>query len=227
MCFSTSASIASGVGLLITGVIAVSQSKDAPQRVLASMPLIFSVQQFSEGLLWLSFSGGAYAQWQNISMYTFLVFAQVVWPSFVPLTILMFEKDPRRKKILQILSAAGIFTSLYLSWCLLFYKVSASIGNHHIKYELDFPLGNQWFSGITYILATVIAPFISSVKYLRYLGGILLLSYLVSRIFFEDYLVSVWCYFAAVLSLLVLVIIWRLRKDSGKGQNEAIPANGN
>jgi hypothetical protein len=212
MCFSASASLTAGAGLLIIGAIAVSQSKTTPQRVLASIPVIFSVQQFSEGLLWLSLSGGASAQWQPISMYVFLFFAQVVWPSFVPLTILLFEKNVLRKRILRILLAIGILTSLYLCWCLLFYHVSARIEGHHIKYELDFPLGNRWFSGITYILAAVMAPFISSLRQLRLLGLLLLVSYLVSRIFYQDYLISVWCYFAALLSISVLIIIRGLRK---------------
>lgn len=153
-------------------------------------------------------------------MYVFLVFAQVVWPSFVPLTVLLSEKDARRKKILRVLLGIGIFTSLYLSWGMLFYNVSASIENQHIKYRLDFPLGNRWFSGITYILAAVVTPFISSLKYLRYLGLALLLSYLASRIFFEAYLISVWCYFAAVLSLFILAVIVQLRKAS-KNKKEA------
>jgi hypothetical protein len=212
MCFSATASLTAGAGLLIIGAIAISQSKTTPQRVLASIPVVFSIQQFSEGLLWLSLSGVITTQWQNISMYVFLVFAQVVWPSFVPLTILLFEKNVRRKQILRMLLIVGILTSLYLSWCLLFYNVSAMIEGHHIKYELDFPLGIQWFSGLTYILAAVMAPFISSLRPFRLLGILLLASYLVSRIFYQDYLISVWCYFAAILSISILIIIRGLRK---------------
>jgi hypothetical protein len=212
MCFSATASLTAGAGLLIIGAIAISQSKTTPQRVLASIPVVFSIQQFSEGLLWLSLSGVITTQWQNISMYVFLVFAQVVWPSFVPLTILLFEKNVRRKQILRMLLIVGILTSLYLSWCLLFYNVSAMIEGHHIKYELDFPLGIQWFSGLTYILAAVMAPFISSLRPFRLLGILLLASYLVSRIFYQDYLISVWCYFGAILSISILIIIRGLRK---------------
>ena len=212
MCFSASASLTAGAGLLIIGAIAVSQSKTTPQRVLASIPVIFSVQQVSEGLLWLSLSGAISIKWQNLFMYIFQVFAQVLWPTFVPLTILLFEKNVRRRQILRILLAVGMLTSLYLCWCLLFYNVSAMIEGHHIKYELDFPLGNRWFSGITYILAAVMAPFISSVRQMRLLGLLLLVSYLVSRIFYQDYLISVWCYFAAILSISILIIIRGLRK---------------
>ena len=212
MCFSAPASFAASAGLLVIGAIAAGRAKTVPQRVLACIPLIFSIQQLSEGLLWLSFSDDDHVHWRNVGMYAFLAFAQVVWPVYVPLTVLLFEKGGRRKNIIRVLFGIGILASLFLLYCLLFYDVSAYVEEHHIRYELDFPLGNQWFSGISYILAAVISPLISSQKYIRYLGWALFASYLVTRILYNDYLVSVWCYFAAVLSLLVLFIIIHLRK---------------
>jgi hypothetical protein len=175
--------------------------------MLALIPLIFSVQQFSEGFLWLALSNENYTHLRDISMYTFLAFAQVAWPAYVPLTILMFEKDAFRKKLITVLSVLGILTSLYLTWCLLFYPVSANIDGHHIYYDLNFPLANKWYTGITYMLATVAAPLLSGVKRLRYLGALLLLSYIIAQVMYNDYLISVWCYFAAILSIYVLYVI--------------------
>lgn len=148
-------------------------------------------------------------------MYTFLLFAQVVWPAFVPLTILLFEKERRRKYILRVLSGIGIITSLYLFYCLLFYNVSAYMEQHHIKYDLDFPLAYRWITGLLYIIAAVFSPLVSGSRHLRLLGWILLASYLVTRILYFDYLVSVWCYFAAILSVVVLLIIRLQNKAAG------------
>lgn len=212
MCFSAPASFIASAGLLVIGAITIYRSANTPQRIFAGIPLIFSVQQFSEGLLWLSLSCPDFAHFYSGAMYVFLAFAQVVWPSFVPLTVLLLEKAPGRKKILRVLLGIGLFTSAYLLYSLLRYPVSAHADGHHIRYELDFPFWNQWYSGVTYILASVLPPFISSIKRLRLFAVILLLSYLVSRIFYEDYLISVWCYFAAVLSICTLNIINYLRK---------------
>lgn len=213
MCFSAQASLAASAGLAVVGAICLSRSKTVPQRVLSCIPLIFSVQQLSEGVLWLSLSHSAYAHWQRSAMYVFLIFAEVIWPAFVPLVILLFEKAPRRKNLLRVLSGIGIFLSIYMSYCLAIYPVSASIEEHHIKYQLDFPFNNRWFSGIPYLLAAVTSPFVSGRRHLRLLGWGFLAAYVATRIWYSQYLISVWCFFAAILSLLVLYIIIRLQKS--------------
>jgi hypothetical protein len=212
MCFSAQASFIAGAGLMAIGAVSISQSRTTAQRVIACIPLIFSVQQLSEGLLWLSLTQTAYAHWQRTAMYVFLVFAEIVWPAFVPLAILLFEKDRRRKKILTVLSGIGVFLSLYMSYSLAAYPVSVSIEEQHIRYQLDFPFNDRWFSGIPYLFAAVLSPFVSSLKPLRLLGWGFLAAYLVTRIWYAHYLISVWCFFAAILSLMVLFIILRLRK---------------
>lgn len=214
MCFSAPASFIASAGLAVIGTIAISQAKTKPQRMLALIPLIFSVQQFSEGFLWFALSNENYTHLRDISMYTFLAFAQVAWPAYVPLTILMFEKDALRKKLITTLSVLGILTSLYLTWCLFFYPVFANIDGHHIYYDLNFPLANKWYTGITYMFATVAAPLLSGVKRLRYLGALLLLSYIIAQVMYNDYLISVWCYFAALLSIYVLYIIRALNHNA-------------
>ncbi|WP_394353509.1 DUF6629 family protein [Pedobacter foliorum] len=94
MCFSAPASFAAGVGLLLVGSIAMIKAKTAAQRVLACIPIFFAMQQVIEGVLWLALSHAAYARWSDLVMYLFLAFAQTVWPILVPLSMLLFEKDP-------------------------------------------------------------------------------------------------------------------------------------
>ena len=212
MCFSAPASFIASAGLLAVGIIAISKSRTTPQRILAAIPVIFSIQQFSEGILWLSLSQPVYSRWYTPAMYIFLFFAQVLWPTYVPLSILLLEENTLRRKILKVFLGTGMFISAYLLYCLFFYQVSATITSHHIYYDLHFPLGNKWFSGLLYIIAAVFSPFVSGHRQLRWLGVILLASYLFSRIFYADYIISVWCYFAAVLSIMILAIVYKLRK---------------
>jgi len=54
MCFSATASFGASAVLGVIGIVAVAKAKTNPQRVFATIPLIFSVQQLSEGFLWLS-----------------------------------------------------------------------------------------------------------------------------------------------------------------------------
>lgn len=214
MCFSAPASFVAGAGLLVIGAIAIKQSKTTPQYVLACIPLVFAVQQSIEGLLWLALSEAGYAQWRVLAMYLFLIFAQIVWPILVPASILWFEKDSLRKKILYLFLGSGVLAAIYLGYSLIYYPATARIENHHIKYQLSFPFSSKLLRGIPYFLATAISPFISSNKWLRLLGWGLVISYVFTAFIYMDYLTSVWCYFGAVLSGLILFIIRKLNKNN-------------
>lgn len=49
--------------------------------------------------------------------------------------------------------------------------------------------------------------FFSHIRHMRILGISVLLSYIISIIFYEDYLVSVWCFFASIISISVYIIM--------------------
>ncbi len=103
MCFSTSASFGAGAILAVIGVASIKKAKSPSETFFASIPLIFSFQQFTEGFVWLSLSNPTYAFLQQISTYTFLFIAQVIWPTWVPLSIFLLEKKSKRKIIQKIL----------------------------------------------------------------------------------------------------------------------------
>src|ERR1700741_1243338 len=111
MCFSMGASLGAGAIMLTIGYAAVSQARTGRQYVLCAIPLIFSLQQFIEGLLWLSLQDHTYAQWQRLLLYLFLLLAQVVWPVFIPLAIRLIESVPLRKNLLFLLAIIGAATA--------------------------------------------------------------------------------------------------------------------
>ncbi|WP_316839257.1 DUF6629 family protein [Pedobacter gandavensis] len=213
MCFSATVSFTAGAGLALVGSIALMKAKTTSQYVLAGIPILFALQQLTEGLLWLALSHAAYARWADLAMYLFLAFAQTVWPILVPLSMLLFEKDPLRKKILFALLGTGILAALYLGYSLLNFNATARIEEHHIKYSLQFPFQSRLLRGIPYMLATAISPFVSSHKLLRLLGWVLVISYVLTAIIYTNYLTSVWCFFGSILSMLILFIIIKLNSQ--------------
>ena len=54
MCFSSNASFGASAVLAVVGVVAIAKAKNTPGRLFAAIPIIFSIQQFAEGMLWLS-----------------------------------------------------------------------------------------------------------------------------------------------------------------------------
>ncbi len=176
------------------------------------MPLLFAVQQMCEGFIWLSLNDPVYLALLTPSMYAFLIMAQVGWPLFIPLCVLLVEKDSGRKKLLGYFLVSGILTGIYFTWCLIRFDAHIAISPFHIQYALDFPLSKRWFYGIIYFIPAMIPTFISSIRRMNILGALLLCSYLISRFCYNDYIVSVWCFFGALSSMMALFIILQLVK---------------
>jgi hypothetical protein len=213
MCFSASASFGAGIVLSVVGIASIKKRKQ-DLIVFACIPLIFAVQQISEGFLWLALSNPDFAMLRWPSTYIFLFFAQIVWPFCVPFSMLKLEKDQKRKKIERALTGIGAIVSLYLAYCLISYHVDAKIIGMHISYGLDYPAGLSRYVGLFYIIATIAPPFFSSVKSMWTLGTAILISYIMTTVFYTDYIVSVWCFFASIISIAVLAVLFDIKKTS-------------
>ncbi|MDX9903123.1 MAG: hypothetical protein RB288_03500 [Bacteroidales bacterium] len=207
MCFSAGASFAGGAIITTIGVLTVSRNRVPSRRLFASMPLIFGVQQISEGFVWVALQSSGHNLMLSISAFIFLLAAVVIWPVMVPLSVYLMEGVQSMKRVLLIFIGVGLLTSLYYGSRLLFYDIEPMISHHHIKYVGDFPRTYATPAFIAYLVATLIPLFLSSVRRMWLLGILMTLSCLVTGIFFKEYLTSVWCFFAAVISIVILWII--------------------
>ncbi|ULQ54681.1 DUF6629 family protein [Flavihumibacter fluvii] len=214
MCFSATASFGAGIVLSTIGVASLKKVTQPTQKFFASIPLLFALQQISEGFLWLSLTNPKYAGLQAFTTYTFLFFAQVIWPTLVPLSTWLLEKKSQQKQIQKILLAIGIIVSLYLAYCLLSYPVSASIEGYHIAYQQNYPATLYNYGAVLYILATIAPTLFSSLTRMWWLGAAILVSYIITKIYYTDYFISVWCFFASVISIAVYIVIIELNKPS-------------
>jgi hypothetical protein len=201
MCFSAGASFAGGAIITTIGVMTVMKNNDPLRRVFAAMPLIFGVQQFSEGFVWVALQSPGHDLMLKIATYLFLFAAVVLWPSFVPASLLLMEKVKKRRQAIRPFLAVGILVSAYYGTGLLVREVVPVISHHHIRYTSDFP--ESWaivtFAG--YITATLVPFFISGRRKIWLVGLLMTLSCLVTGIFYREYLTSVWCFFAALISI--------------------------
>lgn len=229
MCFSATASFGASAILGTVGVIAITKAKTKPQKLFATIPLIFAVQQFTEGLLWLSLKDPQIAAWQSLLTYIYLVFAMAVWPLWVPLTIRLLEKDARSKRIMNVLVSIGAFVAVCVILVLSLYPVQVMTPvclscpfsateslSQHLHYSFTFPPIPKGLIGsftVLYILATIITPFVSGIKKMKWLGFVFLATYLFAVTMYNGFVISVWCFFAAILSFVVLWIIMSLRKQ--------------
>jgi hypothetical protein len=216
MCFSAQASFTAAGVLALASIVAFKLVKTKKQNLLAAIPALFAIQQATEGTLWLSFAYNNVSL-QTISTYIFLFFALIFWPLWAPFTLWTLEPNDQRKNLLWIPCIAGILCALSGIFHLLLYGATAQVTvTHHIAYNFHLASWLTIPSLLCYLLATVIPFFISSIPYF-WIGGILLfLGYLMSWFFYIEALGSVWCYSAALFSVLICVMLYNMNKERQK-----------
>jgi hypothetical protein len=215
MCFSSEVSFTASALLTAGGIIAVKKVSSKEQLLFACIPFIFAVQQLAEGFLWLSYTHAQFEEYRRVSTVLFLVVAQVIWPSWVPLSVLALEKNSSRRMLLKLFTFTGLTFSVYVAYCLFIYPFTAYPESHHLKYELGFPLAHSFLAAVLYFIPTVFSCVISSVKRMTTLGVVIFSSYVLARIFFMGYSISVWCFFSAIISLMVIYIVHLMRPVQG------------
>jgi hypothetical protein len=218
MCFSAAASFAGGVVISAVGVATQRKVRKPTQRLFAIIPLIFGFQQFAEGILWITLRSGEYSWLQNTTTYIFLITALVIWPVMIPLSMWFMETVKKRKNTLAGLTVIGVVLSIFYAFCLVSYNVTPQIKGFHILYIDEFPSTLVGIAFLFYLVSTIAPLFISSVRWMWLFGIFILISCIVTGIFFSQYLTSVWCFFAALISV---AIYWILSESHTTKPSEA------
>jgi hypothetical protein len=207
MCFSATASFGASVILAGIGIISINTAKSSSLKVLAIIPFVFSLQQFSEGWVWLSLTKVGFVLWKLPSMYLFLFFAEVTWPICISFSMMRIEKNEKRKRILKLIYYVGILLSLVLAYSLFYYTADVKVIGNHVMYTINTSDSFKSVTNYIYILTAVIPPFISTIQKAKWIGVILIISYIIANVFFGNYIISIWCYFATIISAVILWII--------------------
>ncbi|GAB4132923.1 MAG: hypothetical protein Fur0041_04680 [Bacteroidia bacterium] len=216
MCFSASASFGASALLAATGVTALKRNTVRKNDLIAAIPFVFAVQQCLEGFVWLALESNSPQDRSLVPVILFLIFAQVVWPTYVPLSFYRSEQNKGRKKILLVILLLGICVSCYLARILFICDSSAKQLNHHILYQQNITGWLPAFSGLFYFIPTVLPSLFSSIRKSWLLGLMIAAAYLTTKLFFPDFVISIWCYFAALISIIVYFIIYKNSGDSEK-----------
>lgn len=216
MCFSATASFGASAILTGIGIFAARKVTETQQRAFAAIPIIFAIQQFAEGFVWLSLTQASWAEWIRPSTFIFLFFAEVLWPMWLPFTMFLLEKDQRTRRVFRIAFALGFFFGMHSLYNLLSNTYDVRIADHHILYKLNFPLTFVVFTWIAYGMGTVMPSFLSSVPKMWIFGLPMALSFFVALVFYPSYVISVWCFFAALMSGFVVVVISRKGQQKNK-----------
>jgi cobalamin synthase len=138
--------------------------------------------------------------------YVFSLFAHVFWPIYIPFAFRVLETTPWRRTAMLWFQAVGLAVGLYL----LYFSVAGSVVAEVVDYHIVYNSPHFSLVSVTalYVVATCFTGFVSSHTFVR------LLSFIATYFFYTRAFVSVWCFFAAILSLLIYLHL-RYRRLGG------------
>jgi hypothetical protein len=195
MCFSAAASFGTAGVTGAIGIVSLTRAREPRELALAATPLFFALQQGLEGLLWLDLPIAPDGSMTTGLTFLFLFLAEVFWPVYAPIGVLLIEPDESRRRVMLLCLAAGMGVGAYLFWSLLTRSHSAAILDDHIVYVTQY--SQSYAVALAYLAATALPPLLSSRRVVTLLGAIVLVGSIVAYVLYWEAFVSVWCFFAA------------------------------
>lgn len=203
MCFSAQASFFTAGLLVSIGIATLYKVRTKPALFCFGLiPLLFSLQQFAEGIIWVGAQGPPLFAAQTL----FLTIAFIVWPVWIPLSIALLETSTVRRAALFALVIAGIIWGVCAFESIR--SATTLIYSCHISYTLNSwtPITTEQAIGL-YACLTVLPFFIAQNHLLKLFGLLTAISCIISYLSWYAFFISVWCFFAALLSMAVYLIV--------------------
>lgn len=217
MCFSATASFSAGGLLLGLGVLTLKSARRPRELPFAAIPLLFALQQLSEGVIWLTFRYDA-LQLNAVMTHVYSFFSHVLWPVYVPVAVLLIEPLGWRRRAVLALVAVGVAVGAYLFYILVAFPVVSRPIGQHIEYVSPHFFATAVMT--LYLLSTTVSPILSTHGTVKVFGVLALSSFAAAYFFYATWFISVWCFFAALLST-VVYLHFALRRT----ERDTKPAN--
>jgi hypothetical protein len=210
VCFSAAANFV-GSGVLGTlGVLTFTRVKHRRELLFAALPTLFAVHQFIEGFVWLGLDGVLSPAVTHATGAAFMLYAQGLLPFLLPLSVVLFEPTAKNRRRMLPFLVVGTGTALYILWALTAYSLEVYVKNNSIVYIN--PATNNTAVAVLYVIATCGSLLFSRIRDMVLFGAanltILLIVMAVKRYAFT----SLWCAYAAVASVIILVYFWKSGK---------------
>jgi uncharacterized protein DUF6629 len=207
MCFSATANFVGSGVLGAVGVVTLTKVRHRRELLFAALPTLFAVHQFIEGFVWLGLDGRMSPQVAHNAGAAFMLYAQGLLPALIPLSVVLFERTAKQRRRMLPFVILGVGLTLYILWALAAFPTQVYVRSNSIVYINQAT--NYFWVAVLYVIATCGSLFFSENRDMVIFGAanlvILLITMAVKRYAFT----SVWCAYAAVASLIILVYFWK------------------
>jgi hypothetical protein len=207
MCFSAVANFVGSGVLGGIGVVTLTKVKHRRELLFAALPTLFAIHQFIEGFVWLGLDGILSRTVAHNMGAAFMLYAQGLLPFLLPLSVLLFEPDAKSRKRMLPFLGLGAATTLYILWALTAYPLQVNVKGNSIVYINQAT--NNMAVAVLYVIATCGSLFVSKIRMMVIFGAANLAILLVVMEFKRYAFTSLWCAYAAIASVIILVYFWR------------------
>lgn len=209
MCFSASANFAGSAVLGAVGVATLLHVKHRRELMFAALPTLFAVHQFIEGFVWLGLDGHLPPAVAHDAGAAFMLYAQGLLPTLIPLSVLLFERTAKRRNRMLPFVMLGGTLSLYMLWALVAFRTQVFIHENSIVYVNQGT--NHTSLAVLYVITTCGSLFFSEHRDMVLFGAANLVLLLITMAVKRYAFTSVWCAYAAIASVIILAQFWRSR----------------
>lgn len=206
MCFSATANFVGSAVLTTIGVVTLTKVKHRRELLFAALPTLFALHQFIEGFVWLGMDGILRPVVAHDMGAAFMLYAQGLLPLLLPLSVLLFEPNLKSRRRMLPFALLGGALTLYILWALTAYPLQVFVKSNSLVYINQAT--NNTAVAVLYVIATCGSLFFSKIRMMVIFGAanmaILLTVMGVKRYAFT----SLWCAYAAVASIIILIYFW-------------------
>lgn len=214
--------------ILLRSPPSMTRKQKAALATVAAIPLIFGLHQVSEGMVWKDFENEVAVQCFAFTAYAFwplyfsLAFALVEWTrihegtsrpsddhrwSHWPHNISATAR--RRLLLFHVILAVALDVVVLVNMVPLENDGVVDV-NGRLQYE-GWGIENEalkYAASVVYAYVGVVSMYVSSLPYSSLFAALALGSLILTLILWMEQYPSTWCFFAAILSCVVMLIIW-------------------
>ncbi len=220
MCFSPEADFTAGAVVVGIGVQTLRRVRVPRELVVGSLPLLLGAHQVIEGFVWLWLQGKVSGTLGATAREAYIVLADAVLPAAVPVGFVLLEPDRGRARRLWPFALVGSLLGAYLLWQVTAYPIGAQIQARCVEYATHTP-SDVFITGL-YVVVTCGPALLSSRRYLSWFGLLNLIGVVLAAAVRADALTSLWCVYAAFVSVLILAHFRRQRASERRRSTIAI-----
>lgn len=218
MCFSANANFIASAAIGAVGVATLWHVRQPRAVLFAAVPLLFAIHQFIEGFVWLGVDGIVRPDAEGHVVFLFILYAQGVLPFLMPLAVLLMEPPGRRRTGIAVLTVIGAALCGYVFYALIDDESHVRVIAHSLNY--DNPLTATWWVALVYVIVTCGSLIASSHRVVMWFGLLNLAGVIVTLLVKQYAFTSIWCLYAAIISVMIYFQFSRRHIDIGRPNSQ-------